>query len=104
MGEHGAREAVWAAILREAAQAAVSELCPPNPGGIAGAQAALTEPRCVCRAGRGAGCAPAGHRDIQSDPSPQGPPGPCLRLTVSECPPWTLHGQDTHQASCRGSA
>lgn len=78
MGERGAREGVWATILREAAQAAMSELCRPNPGGIAGTQDALTEPRCVCRAGRGAGCVPSRTQRYPERPQPAGSTGALL--------------------------
>lgn len=65
VGERGAREVVWATSLREAAQAAVTELCRPNPGGIAG----------VCRAGRGAGCVPSRTQRYPERPQPAGSTG-----------------------------
>ena len=75
MGERGAREVVWVTSLREAAQAAVSELCRPEPGGVTGTQ---TEPHCVCRAGRGAGCVPSRTQRCPERPHPAGSTGALL--------------------------
>ena len=78
MGEGGAQEVVWATGLGENVRAAMGELCPSKPGaGSQGPGVPSPSPVVCALLGKLQAGSPAGHRDAQSDPTPQGPPGPC---------------------------